>query len=281
MREERLSGPDGVLVRPDGEPVAAMLVLSGSSGRVQTDRCRVLAGHGIAAMSVRWFGEGAPTPTLAEVPVESFRPAIDRLTGLAPRVGVMGVSFGAVAALLLGVVDDRLDLVVGLAPSHLVWAAPVLDDEDRPVPRSAFSWHGDPLFHQPQIDQTTWTGPPFGTLREAYEASLRRWPALTERARIAVEQITAEVVLSAGGDDAVWPSAAFADEIRGRRAAHGLTTTVCYEPDAGHRAVLPGEALVGSVADYAYGGTDDADRRLGERVLDATLAALAPHARPN
>ena len=274
MPEEQLSGPEGVLVTPEGEPRAAFLVLSGSSGRVQVDRCRALAHHGIAAMSVRWFGGPGQAPTLAEVPVESFPPCLDRLAGLAPRLGVMGVSFGALAALLLGVADERLDVVAALAPSHVVWASPTLTDDGRPVARSAFSWHGDPLFHVPVVDQTTWQGPAFANPRQLYEASLRRYAAMTGDAAVAVEQVTAALVLSAGGDDRVWPAGLFAEEIRARRAEHGLDTTVLHEPAAGHRALLPGEAAYASVADYSYGGTEEADRRLGARVLDAVLALV-------
>ena len=258
---------------PRGEPRGALLVLGGSSGRVQEDRCRVLAAHGYAALSPRWFGGANAPEQLREVPVESFLPHLDRLAELGtPELGVLGTSFGAVAALLLGVADARLDTVVALAPSHLVWAAPVLTDDGRPVAASSFSWRGDPLHYVPTVDQTTWTGPDFGTLRQVYEASLRRFAASTSDAAIAVEEITARVVLAAGGADAVWPSAAFAEQVRERRAAAGLETTLLLEPAAGHRVVLPGEVPARPTADYGYGGSEEADRRLGERVLAALLA---------
>ncbi len=275
MPVEQLSAPEGVLVTPDdGEPAAAVLVLSGSSGRVQADRCRVLAGHGLAALSVRWFGADPQPATLQEVPVESFTPHLDRLFGLSDRLGVVGTSFGAVAALLLGIADARLRTVVALAPSHLVWATPTLADDDRPIERSAFSWRGDPLHFMPVVDQTTWHGPPFSTPRQLYEASLRTFPTREPDAVIDVEQITAHLVLAAGGADAVWPSAAFAQQIRARRAAYGIETTVLYEPLAGHRVILPGETPALPTQDYQYGGAEDADRRLGIRVLDALLASL-------
>jgi dienelactone hydrolase len=257
-------------VEPEGEPRGALLVLGGSSGRIQEDRCRVLAANGYVALSPKWFGAPNAPARLSEVPVESFLPHLDRLAALGtPELGVVGTSFGAIAALLLGVADERLDTVVALAPSHVVWAAPVLTEDGRPVAAPSFSWRGDPLHFVPIVDQTTWTGPAFATLRQVYEASLRRFAGTEANARIAVEEITARVVLAAGGADAVWPSAAFAEEVRARRAAAGLDTTVLVEPEAGHQVVLPDEPPAQPTADYGYGGSEDADRRLGARLLEA------------
>ncbi len=275
MPVEQLTAPEGLLVVPDDRPPrGAVLVLSGSSGRVQTDRCRVLADHGLAALSIRWFGAAPQPATLGEVPVESFAPHLDRLAGISDRLGVVGTSFGALAALLLGIADERLHTVVALAPSHVVWATPTLTEDDRPIERSSFAWRGDPLHFMPFVDQTCWQGPEFTTPRQVYEASLRTFPAREPAATIAVEQITADLVLASGGDDAVWPSAAFAQLIRARRAAYGMDTTVLHEPAAGHRVILPDEPPAQPTQGYGYGGTEDADRRLGNRVLDALLASL-------
>ena len=93
-------------------------------------------------------------------------------------------------------------------------------------------------------------------------------------AAVAVEQITTDLILASGGDDQVWPSAAFAQQIRARRAAYGMDTTVLHEPDAGHRVVLPGEPPAQPTQGFGYGGSEEADRRLGNRVLDALLASL-------
>lgn len=275
MPVEQLTAPEGVLVAPgSGEPRGAVLVLSGSSGRLQTDRCQVLADHGLVALSFRWFGEAPQPATLREVPVESFAPHLDRLAAFSDRLGVVGTSFGAIAALLLGIADVRLTTVVALAPSHLVWPTPTLTNDDRPVDRSSFAWQGDPLHFMPTVDQTTWRGPAFSTPRQLYEASLRSFPTRERDAVIAVEQISADLVLACGGADAVWPSAAFAQQIRARRATYGMDTTVLHEPGAGHRVILPGEPPAEPTQGYGYGGSEGADRRLGIRVLGALLSSL-------
>lgn len=53
MVEEVLSGPAGLLAMPAGRARCAVLVLSGSSGRVESARVRLLAAHGAAALSLR------------------------------------------------------------------------------------------------------------------------------------------------------------------------------------------------------------------------------------
>src|SRR5919205_728721 len=102
MTEYPLSDPEGLLVLPTGEhPRCALLVLTGSSGRIATDRTRLLARHGAAAMSLRWFGGAGQPSGICEVPLETFAPAMDRLASLSDHLCVMGTSKGAEAALLL------------------------------------------------------------------------------------------------------------------------------------------------------------------------------------
>ena len=76
--ETALTEPDGILAIPDRTPVrSAVLVLSGSSGRVETDRVRLLAVHGAAALSFRWFGDVGQPEDIREIPLETFAPAMN------------------------------------------------------------------------------------------------------------------------------------------------------------------------------------------------------------
>jgi hypothetical protein len=55
--ERSISEPwEGVHAGPAGGSAVGVLVLGGSSGRIETERCRVLAREGMAALSIRWFG---------------------------------------------------------------------------------------------------------------------------------------------------------------------------------------------------------------------------------
>ncbi|WP_246561454.1 hypothetical protein [Streptomyces roseirectus] len=90
---------EGVLER--GGTDAGVLVLAGSSGRIEHERVRLLAGHGMTALSIRWFGGAGQPSELCEVPLETFTRAIDPLLAQGVRrIGVLGTSKGAEAALL-------------------------------------------------------------------------------------------------------------------------------------------------------------------------------------
>jgi dienelactone hydrolase len=258
---------DEVLVRPEGEVRGAALVLGGSSGRVEDDRCRVLAAAGIAALSLRWFGGHGQPPGICEVPLETFAPALRRLRDLAPSVGVLGLSKGAEAALLLAVDDPHLS-VVAVSPTHVVWAnvGAGLDGRSEPQ-RSSWTRGGEPLAWVPY--DGTWAGTETVGL---YEQSLRSCAAEIPAATIPVERIAAAVVVVAGGDDRVWPSVRSAEAIRARRGDR--PTTIVTHPDAGHRVVFPGESPVTAGAALVRGGTPQADAALGAMAWPHVLRAL-------
>ena len=258
------------LVSPaSGTPSLALLVLGGSSGRVEEQRARVLAAHGIAALAVPWFGAPGQPATPRRVPLESLLPHLDRLAEAAPRVGVLGTSFGAEAALLLGVREPRIALVAALAPTSVVWQTADLDEEDRPVDDVKWTWRGEPVPGVPYVDQT---GGHFPDARSVHEASLAACPDPSAFA-IPVEAIAGEVLVSAGGDDRVWQAQRFGEDIVARRRAAGRDTTYVLHRDAGHRVVLPGEEPAPDRPGFPRGGTPLADAEHGR----AVLAALRAH----
>ncbi|MFP5020417.1 acyl-CoA thioester hydrolase/BAAT C-terminal domain-containing protein [Pseudonocardia phyllosphaerae] len=244
--ESRLTDPEGFLAAPaSGRPTAAVLVLSGSSGTIETERVRLLAGRGAAALSIRWFGGPGQAPGICEIPLETFGPALDRLAGLADHLGVVGISKGAEAALLLAARDDRIRAVAAFSPTAVAWGnvGPGHDGSVRPV-RSSWTDAGQPVPFVPY--DGTWRppdddGPP--AFRGLYEQSLDTYAGLVPAATIPVETITARVLVTGGGDDRVWPSDVFAAQIAERRAANGRETTVVVHRDAGHRILLPGEPV--------------------------------------
>lgn len=246
-----------------GDGPTGVLVLSGSSGRVEEDRCRVLAAAGATAASYRWFGAAIDL-----VPLESFDEPLAALHERCDRLVVLGTSRGAEAALLLGARHPEVDAVVALSPSHVVWAAL---GERRPQ-RSAWTSGGEPLPFVPYDDG--WrpdTDPPeyVGMYEQSLESHADRVPA----ARIPVERIRGAVVVAAGGDDRLWPSLDWAEEVWRCRRAHGLATTLVSHPEAGHRVVLPGEQQPPAPR-LVHGGTPDADAELGRRLWPVLLDVL-------
>lgn len=259
--------PEGVRWTPRHPTGDGILVVAGSSGRIDEARARVFAENGAVAESVRWFGGPGQRRGPADVPLEIFLQRIDDLSRECDRVWMAGTSFGSEAALLCGALSTRIEGVIAFAPSDVVWAG---YDEGResshwsidgePLPYVPFDWDG----YEPQTP---------ARFRPVYERSLRTHADRVAAASIPVERIR-RLVLVAGGDDQVWPSLDSAERIRARRADHGAGTAVVTSMDAGHRTVLPGEPVVTAGAAMVRGGSEAADRRLGTRAWAVIAAAL-------
>lgn len=271
--------PDATIVTPvGGGNGTGVLVLSGSSGRVELDRARLLADAGVTALAHRWFGGPGQPPGICEVPLESFGLGVDRLAPQCDRVVLFGTSKSAEAFLLYAADDPRVDAVVAFAPSHVAWAnvGAGLDGADRPQ-RSSWSRAGAPVPFVPYDDDfVVDTDPP--AFAPSYRHSLATYPERATAALIPVERVFGDVLLVAGGDDQVWPALESARSIETRRATYGLPTTLVSHPGAGHRVILPGESTASGGPRMARGGTEKADRELGRlawphlrRVLDLDL----------
>ncbi|MFC4505374.1 MULTISPECIES: acyl-CoA thioester hydrolase/BAAT C-terminal domain-containing protein [Streptomyces] len=283
--EHELNHPwEGVLAAPAHGGDVGVLVLAGSSGRVERERARILARQGIVALSIRWFGGQGQPPGICEIPLETFTAAVDRLTASgARRIGILGASKGAEAALLTAVHDSRVDVVVALSPTSRVWCnvGPGRDGEQRPY-RSSWTWQGQPLPFVPMDDSWTPADPGSGpvAIRGWYELSERSFAHLLSRAEIPVDRARADLMLVAGGDDAMWPSLRFAEQLAERRRSAGATVRLIGRHDAGHRPRFPGESPAPASPHFLYGGTPETDLLLGETAWPHILEALGGTAPP-
>ncbi|MDQ0604741.1 hypothetical protein QF037_009086 [Streptomyces canus] len=277
--EHELTDPwEGVLAAPVGGSDVGVLVLAGSSGRIERERARILARQGMTAVSIRWFGGPGQSPGICEIPLETFTAAVDflRLNG-AERIGILGTSKGAEAALLTAVHDARVDLVIAVSPTSRVWCnvGPGRDGLHRPY-RSSWTLAGQGLPFVPLDD--SWTpaqaedGPV--AIRGWYELSERTFAELLPSAEIPVEVTRADLLLVAGGDDAMWPSLAFAEQLAQRRRSAGASVRLIARHDAGHRPRFPGESPASASSRFEYGGTPEADALLGAAAWPHVLDAL-------
>ncbi|MBM2715405.1 acyl-CoA thioesterase [Mesorhizobium caraganae] len=265
VAEEVLSGDvAGRLLRCAGA-TTGVVVLSGSSGRVDVARARLFANEGAFALALQWFGGDGQIPGICEIPLETFFAATDYLVGLGcRRIVYIGTSKGAEASLLAAVHDPRIEAVVAISPTSVVWGniGPGRDGISWPE-RSSWTLKGIPLPFVPSIPD--WSAEHVDGLvsyRGLFQRALQTFSDEAAKAAIPVEAISAEIVLVAGGDDALWPSLDFADRIVRRRQDAGKVTRLVSAPDAGHRILLPGENTPRSRL-HAHGGNDDADARLG------------------
>ncbi|TPI23471.1 acyl-CoA thioesterase [Mesorhizobium sp. B3-2-1] len=265
VAEEILSGVvAGTLLRC-ADATTGVVVLSGSSGRVDISRARLFASEGVSALALRWFGGEGQGPGICEIPLETFFAATDRLVGLGcRRIVYVGTSKGAEASLLAAAHDPRIDAVVAISPTSVVWGniGPGRDGISWPE-RSSWTLEGRPLPFVPT--DPDWKASYVDGLvsyRGLFEHCLTRFEQEADRAAIPVESISAEIVLVTGGDDALWPSLDFARSIVQRRKDAGKATRLVSAPDAGHRILLPGETTPRS-SSHAHGGNDRADAKLG------------------
>lgn len=246
------------------------LVLAGSSGRIDSGRASLLAEHGVLAESVQWFGGPGQHDGPWEIPLEAFLDRVDSLAAECDRVLILGTSFGAEAALLVGALSSKVAAVVAFAPSDVVWAGVRGDG----YVTSHWSFDGTPLPFVP-FDDTWESHDEVPAYVDLYEASRRRFADRIDAAAIPVEQIS-NVLLVAGGDDQVWPSVTMADAISARRKLHGLSTTVVLDQAAGHRTILPGEPVVAGGMRMRRGGDEASDRRLGHAAWPHILNLMPP-----
>lgn len=254
----------GYVLAPDGAPSdLGIVVLGGSSGRVDVDRAGLFTKHGATALAMRWFGGEGQSPGICEIPLESFVEATNLLVERGcKRIAFLGTSKGAEAALLAAALDKRIDVVIGLSPTSVAWgqSGPGVDGQEWPV-RSSWTLQGDPLpfvsYDVPWFLQQPQTKPV--AYRPYHARSLQTFAADIEAATIPVEETKAQIILVAGEDDMLWPSAVFAGELAARRKDAILVT----HPRAGHRIVFPGEPMQPRPEARAWGGTDEADAELG------------------
>ncbi|UTP40903.1 alpha/beta fold hydrolase [Phenylobacterium sp. LH3H17] len=267
----------GALIRPDTSNGLGVMVLTGSSGRVDAERAKRFASLGATSLALRWWGGEDQPPGINLVPLETFVRGVDLLQAEGcDRIAILGTSFGATAALLAAARDPRVDHVIAISPSAVVWQnnGPGQDGSAWP-PRSSFTWGGSPL---PFVvwDPRVW--PPFGTqnpvFRPMYELSLRTFEEDVPAASIPVEQIQAEIILVAGKADALWPSDTAARRIIERLEQHGRSATLVEHPDAGHSPAFPGETQLAAPAERAWGGAPAADRELGAVAWDVIVRRL-------
>jgi uncharacterized protein len=268
--ETQLSGDvQGTLLTPERTTGLGVVVLTGSSGRVDAQRARLFAATGATALALRWFGGEGQTPIIHQVPLELFVRATDRLVkDGCQKIAYVGTSRGAEAALLVAIEDPRIDVVVAISPTSVVWAG------DGWPPQSSWTRKGLPLpFVHYDVSQLPSQRDGPVSYRRYCEQSLTRFADEVPAATISIEQARARVILVAGGDDALWPSHFFARTLADRLTAAGKQPLLITHPDAGHRVLLPGETTPRSAIN-AHGGTDDADRALGRAAWDAITAVL-------
>ncbi|MDR2564967.1 MAG: acyl-CoA thioesterase/BAAT N-terminal domain-containing protein [Bifidobacteriaceae bacterium] len=228
IREEvRDDGLVGTLFLPPGVgPHHLIVVVPGSDGGVPEPQAALYASHGFAALALGYFRFGDLLPeTLEEIPLEYFGKAF-AWAAAHPRLDTSkliasGPSRGGELSLLLGAwFPETVTAVVSWVPSNYVNGgfAKVGSGLE---PKPAWTWRGEPLPSRARPaapeDAARREGAPHRDgvpvlslvgLAGAAKAFGNDQDAAAE---IAVEKTAGPVALVSGRDDALWPSAFYAD----------------------------------------------------------------------
>ena len=258
----------------------AILLLGGSEGGIGvavTKMALALQAENYAVLTMSYFGAPGQTKILEYVPLELFDQAIDWLKSQtnidASRLGVMGVSKGAEAALIVATRHRELSAVVAAMPSNVAWQgidSNILKQIMTP-PGGSWSLEGEPIPYLPYVREYV-EGP-----LDLYVKSLAKL-ANHPDSHIAVEKIGAPVLLICGEADTLWPSCDMARQVESRsKNRQGPQIKVLAFADAGHAGVgLPLDAEHPSFDQLAsVGGTargNNAARRDGWAELLRYLA---------
>lgn len=267
---------------PGRYPVA--VVLGGSEGGLDETTAALLASHGVAALSLAYFGLPSLPDELVEIPLEYFAGALAWLTQQpmvrTDRLIVMGMSKGGELALLLAATYPTvIHGVIGVVPSGLVFPGISRRSENyRAGPRSSWTRNSAPI----PFANASYTFGSFGvlmrlalgrptSLKPLYESAMHT-PQAREHGAIAVEQIQGPILLVSATDDQVWPSTRLSEMIIERLAAHqfGYPATHLPYAGAGHLLFPPYTPTDSSqFGTFLAGGTPEATA--------AAQAAYWPH----
>lgn len=193
----------------------AVVVWGGSEGGLEVSGrwAALLASHDLPALALAYFDEPGLPCSLSGIPLEYFATAIRWLRsqpGVDPaRVWILSASRGTEAELLTARYwPELVHGLVAAAPSSIGYGAST--GSCQPHEQAAWTLHGKPVAH-------AIIGPPTETAtgvyddRAAFEATLGT--PTTDAATIPIGRFSGPVMLISGGDDQLWPSETYADQI--------------------------------------------------------------------
>ncbi|MBX9797270.1 acyl-CoA thioester hydrolase/BAAT C-terminal domain-containing protein [Sphingomonas sp.] len=212
----------------------AILLLGGSEGGLGSSAstiARALQHYGYAVLHLSYFRAPGQPQALVRVPLEGFdaglawlraQPGVD-----AGRIGIIGGSKGAEAALVIASRTPGLRAVVAGMPSSVVW--PGFAWEATPVVGASWTAGGRDLPSLPYGRGSFSEG-----IISVYRRGLDGLRTHADAA-IPIERSPAPVLLICGEKDSLWPSCPMGRQL----AARDARVTLLHYADAGHGVFGP------------------------------------------
>ena len=271
---------DGLVANyfPARQKGPAVLALAGSVGGLSVpmnDFSKALQAEGYSVLHLSYFRGPGQNTRLELMPLEYFSTALAWLKRQpevdATRLGIVGASKGAEAALLVAVRHPELKAVIAALPSSVVWPGIVWEGTSEKI-GSSWTEKGQPIPHLPHVPYDARKG---GTMADNYAVSLKAFKQHPEAA-IPVERIAGRLLVVCGEQDDILPSCPMSRQIQERLIEHRRpeATLIVYK-EAGHRAFgvpLP--------PDHPFLAAGDAAKNLNAVLADSwkqTLAFLKAH----
>lgn len=219
---------------PEGSRKGTIVMLGGSEGGMLSPRrplVRALRGAGYAVTAVATFDHPGLPATGVRVPLDAIAALGEDARRNQRCVGMLGVSRGSEAALLLATLaPGTFDATVAIMPAHVSGPAPGPNLLNQP----AWTWRGGDVPFVPTRpftkDGVRWL---FSSGRERAKAnhaikrhSLEAQPEAVGKALFRMARVRRPVLLISAVEDHVWPSTMMARELVASATAGGTGSLV-------------------------------------------------------
>jgi len=207
-----------------------LIICPGSTGDfdITTKVCMGISKCGIDTLGINYSYEEDTPDTLSKVPIDYIENAAKYLKSIGyEKIGIWGISFGAIYSLLCGVyLPDLISLVVAASPLHFVIQA---QDSNKNISLegSSFSYQGKEIPFEPFKEKMTFFKNFYNTIKNLepnlyylYEPMM---DIISEEHIIPVEKMKARIILFSGKIDNLWPSHKACELIMKRLKEHNYS----------------------------------------------------------